>query len=191
MFQLLWQQGKEKCGDLHGHQSKRTAICPPTSRIGPFVRLAWAQIHTSVQPASETPRHFQGKLSHKAIISHLNWVLHFVLKGRDSLLCPKQTHTHRTAVCGHCGFPSKGGVGAHSGETHGLWLSLQPLWGAWGEGGKLVRDVFLAYPGNPRERGECRIRERFIRNGEKSGNLIFAHSGKMGVILFHCRSLPP
>lgn len=55
----------------------------------------------------------------------------------------------------------------------------------------LVRDVFQACPGNPRERGECEIRDRFIRNGEKSRILVFGHSGKMGVILFQCRSLPP
>ena len=109
----------------------------------------------------------------------------------EIVFCVQSRHT-RT------GLPFAATVGSllreesgHSGGDHGLRLSLRPLWGAWREGGTMVRDVFLAYPGNPRERGECRIRDRFIRNGEKSGTLIFAHSGKMGVILFHCRSLPP
>ena len=52
-------------------------------------------------------------------------MLHFVLKGRESLLCPKQTHTHT-------GLPFAAAVGSllreesgHVvGETHGLWLSL-------------------------------------------------------------------
>lgn len=107
----------------------------------------------------------------------------------EIVFCVQSRHTH-------AGLPFVATVGSllreESGHTDWATASVfWPLWGAWGEGGMLVRDVFLAYPGNPRERGECRIRDRFIRNGEKRGILIFVHSGKMGVILFHCRSLPP
>lgn len=103
--------------------------------------------------------------------------------------------THRIAVCGPLWIHFKGGSqeGTGWGRPMGCGPAFRPSWGAMEKEGCWWGTSLLAYTchGNPRKRGECQIRDRFIRNREKSRTLIFVHFGKICVMLSQCRSLPP
>lgn len=92
----------------------------------------------------------------------------------------------------NCGFASK--PWAQDEATQGLLTSLSATEGCHVQGGGLVREfpLNLSLPWNPRKRGGHWVKGRLSRSGGWGGRIhTYAQFGKVCVMLFQSRSLPP